>query len=626
MRKFVLLLSVCLMSVVAFGQTPVAPQKLDDSKSLQDGLKTDEQIEAPAGQFQKKSEHDGWYNYSIALDAVNQGATSSRLARIHPDTLLRIFESGETAPTRYHSAGQALDPKSEFFQATEVPMLESWHSFSFDSVQMPYIYTRAKDSFDYVETGENEDTLYNFTVNGDYLDTLAYTMDTTYNKKLTYKFFVNGMSWDSVQYRNDTAYYLNSSGDTLGPIQSWNITYTDGSSDKEVWPAYHLDTTGSQVDTTMLTPDSTEHNESLVYDSTQMDSLFVEVYLNDTSGMPQVDSSFTAWPNFNVHYDTANDVYDTNYLMADGGMKNSMTAYSYEDTLVSERREVVDTMIVQILAGSRGAQPNGLIPAYSIPNEDTLWFATSPINRLNHRVSNPVSETKVALGTEDGSDSTQILTEAVERQLNGGAFVGVAVTFKSGDPSLKSSDTLFDASSGDVVYKSNSIALIQRSHETSIQDPTFNNSIAYYTFDDISQKFSDESDWESTFFYENYYAFRNLPDNNQTPHFNISFHLSANNLSAENPEKKNDKVQSVYPNPATINDNVSVKIETSQREDVSLRLYNAIGKEVKSVPAQTLNKGTHNVELPTNDLKPGVYFLNVNVGGQQETVKLSITQ
>lgn len=646
MRKSILLLAIFSLASFAFvkGQVPNTPEKIQNPQEVPyEDYKNGNEIK----NFSKKDEHgEGWYNYTSALSEANQELTNVALPFLHPDTLSVITGEGERSRVVFHSVGESADPKSEFYQAVDLASYSKFTNFTWDSVRFPYIYERPIDSFTDVETDEVQDTLYRFTVNGEVRDTLSYKVDSTYNKELTYKFFVNGMAWDSVQYVTDTSYYVDTSGnsiDTIGQLSSWVINYTDGSPDKEVWPAYDLDTTGGQVDTLSLTADSTEFNEKMVYDSSAMDSLFVEFYSDDTSGMPQVDSSLTVWRNYNVLYDTAKNQYDTMHLMADTGLKNSMTPYSYLDTISSEEKEVVDTLIIQYFATDQDGGLRG--PIWTTQGGDTLRFMTVDIDRSVHRGggedgAGPLREEKIELTAEDVPEEGEGPIEALgnidhrlfskeagyEFQSDGADefIVGATVTFEPGYP-YHPTDTLVDFSGEDPDYKRNAFRVVRTEFDISAPDPTGNNGFVYASYSNLPQKFNPE---ELNQFERSYYnPFIQSPENeNSTPHHYMDFHFTPDNLSTEDVAGNADKVQSVYPNPATTNEPVTVKFETGQREDVSMKLFNAIGKEVTNVPAQTLNKGTHNLELSTNGLEPGVYFLNVNVGGDQETIKLSITQ
>ena len=79
----------------------------------------------------------------------------------------------------------------------------------------------------------------------------------------------------------------------------------------------------------------------------------------------------------------------------------------------------------------------------------------------------------------------------------------------------------------------------------------------------------------------------------------------------------------VYPNP--MNDAAMVSFQLSDRSNVSLQVINALGQTVISNEFGTMNSGEQSVELNTSSLNPGLYFLNIAVGSELITKKISIT-
>jgi len=86
-----------------------------------------------------------------------------------------------------------------------------------------------------------------------------------------------------------------------------------------------------------------------------------------------------------------------------------------------------------------------------------------------------------------------------------------------------------------------------------------------------------------------------------------------------------------YPNPFEIKDGQSLQTtiayQLNHREDVSLKIYNAIGQELKVLVSGTKSPGKYSVQWNGKDdrghfLPNGIYFYKLKIGNQQKTRKL----
>jgi hypothetical protein len=78
----------------------------------------------------------------------------------------------------------------------------------------------------------------------------------------------------------------------------------------------------------------------------------------------------------------------------------------------------------------------------------------------------------------------------------------------------------------------------------------------------------------------------------------------------------------VYPNPSTGASNVSFYNIKNQHVDLSV--YDVTGKIVKSLIAESLAVGNHNYSFDLSNLDSGVYFYELNTGGQISTKKVTL--
>ena len=90
------------------------------------------------------------------------------------------------------------------------------------------------------------------------------------------------------------------------------------------------------------------------------------------------------------------------------------------------------------------------------------------------------------------------------------------------------------------------------------------------------------------------------------------FDLNATSVSSEAESQVwawNLIVGSVYPNPTGSFSHVSVRVQQSM--PVTVALYNTLGQRIHLVHDGTMGAGTHELNVPTDRLVPGVYYLRV---------------
>lgn len=84
-----------------------------------------------------------------------------------------------------------------------------------------------------------------------------------------------------------------------------------------------------------------------------------------------------------------------------------------------------------------------------------------------------------------------------------------------------------------------------------------------------------------------------------------------------------DKLYPPYPNPAR--DKVTIGFRLSQLDEITLSLYDMKGQQMmKPVQDQPFGVGPHKVEVPTYELSPGLYFVQLQSGRLRMTQKLVI--
>jgi hypothetical protein len=80
-----------------------------------------------------------------------------------------------------------------------------------------------------------------------------------------------------------------------------------------------------------------------------------------------------------------------------------------------------------------------------------------------------------------------------------------------------------------------------------------------------------------------------------------------------------------YPNPARSRATVRFAVPEGAGEDVTLRLYDVLGRQVRTVRAGA-KPGRHTLRLETAGLSSGVYVLRLAAGGAVKTRKLTVVR
>jgi hypothetical protein len=100
--------------------------------------------------------------------------------------------------------------------------------------------------------------------------------------------------------------------------------------------------------------------------------------------------------------------------------------------------------------------------------------------------------------------------------------------------------------------------------------------------------------------------------------------INITNLSVGIDEQAAENSMNVYPNPMT--DNATVSFSLAQAENVNVVLVNALGQVVINTNLGKMSAGDQNYLLNTESLNNGLYFLNLQVGKNTITKKVSISK
>jgi hypothetical protein len=75
-----------------------------------------------------------------------------------------------------------------------------------------------------------------------------------------------------------------------------------------------------------------------------------------------------------------------------------------------------------------------------------------------------------------------------------------------------------------------------------------------------------------------------------------------------------------YPNPAL--DKVTIQFYTSERQKISLTVYDAAGNAVQSIVNEELQQGQHEYVFQRRNRAAGIYFIQLKASGRSFTKKI----
>lgn len=90
----------------------------------------------------------------------------------------------------------------------------------------------------------------------------------------------------------------------------------------------------------------------------------------------------------------------------------------------------------------------------------------------------------------------------------------------------------------------------------------------------------------------------------------IGFRLEAGNMSIAD-ELRAEMKLSLAPNPSR--DETFLQFEMQQPRDVSIDLYDMLGRKVQQIQSATTLVGHQKIRINSSQLKPGIYFIKMNV-------------
>jgi len=326
-------------------------------------------------------------------------------------------------------------------------------------------------------------------------------------------------------------------------------------------------------------------------------------------------------------------------------MLDNTLAYSLDSVSVygfygrnSAKTNIVDTLRLSFIYGNGGstnmpfyyfADDPSDPPPYWLPNYgyDTVRFGAiwhDPVNNVAIKYPNATTTTPSVIVKDIILDVNSLndtdangfnkFSVAVNMNVPARNYVGMTVTFKTGEAYTPYSDTVFVGSvNPNEPFKYNMFRpLFFEQHDGGFPS---------YTPGDWNMghvKYMPESSsWDSLYVPSIAYT---APFNTEFPY--IDFKLSAN-ITSVHDIKNVAEVGNAYPNPAT--GELSIPFATTESANVNIIITNAVGatiatKNVGKINANQSTKATFNVASYAN----GVYFYTVEANGQRTTKRFVV--
>ncbi|MBI3235002.1 MAG: T9SS type A sorting domain-containing protein, partial [Bacteroidetes bacterium] len=87
-----------------------------------------------------------------------------------------------------------------------------------------------------------------------------------------------------------------------------------------------------------------------------------------------------------------------------------------------------------------------------------------------------------------------------------------------------------------------------------------------------------------------------------------------------------NSMNSVYPNPTNGADMITVPFTLAKANTVAINLVDAQGRVVKDINNAKFNEGTNQVQIGTEGLANGLYFVNMNINGSTLSKSVSVVR
>lgn len=98
----------------------------------------------------------------------------------------------------------------------------------------------------------------------------------------------------------------------------------------------------------------------------------------------------------------------------------------------------------------------------------------------------------------------------------------------------------------------------------------------------------------------------------------------ANYVGLENELNSRDISTKVFPNPINKGEEFNLNIEIQETKNVNINVLDITGKKVKTIGSRLLTSGSNDLNVDSDGLETGIYFVNISSGDHSSTVKIIV--
>jgi hypothetical protein len=370
-------------------------------------------------------------------------------------------------------------------------------------------------------------------------------------------------------------------------------------------------------------------------------TMFPDTFVKNLTLDENTNAAVTSWQNF-CSMGAMFDANDDNW--SDPDLAGLRDWYSYEiDSIFLTYgyfrftgADVVDTLIIQVYNESQVTDGSFTTSQsqFGVVGYDQSATAQGGGIGANYSqiIKIPISELDSNQLTVDGTFRPKNLFIALEEPLvvpaNGAC--AVTITYKPGKDYAFGDTLFFDEDLTDFGEKApinrinrfGLLAAVQTPVYTALQSQNNGLFIARWN------RYENPSTLPS-FMHNKYYPNLFGAGNTQFGYYPyIAFKVNAGyDTGIEDNELENGfGLSNVFPNPASINDQMNLTFAINSSERVNITVYDLNGKEVKNITNAVYEQGEHNVTFDATNLNPGMYVYTMTAGNYITSKKFNVVK
>ena len=275
---------------------------------------------------------------------------------------------------------------------------------------------------------------------------------------------------------------------------------------------------------------------------------------------------------------------------------------------------IVDTVLIQLF-NNDGVAELTWNSDQSRTAAPTYRPSTNRSNDFQNEIKIPISESTADFYSTSINSFTGVMAFATGlNETTRNRLTAYTIAFIPG-MSYQFGDTIVNDSSVQGTTKINSFMPLSVRQGTAanpafLTDTTMNHGV----FSFATQRYDNTTRW--------YFPY-NPPGTLERQHIFSAFRLQSNNVSVSDLTREGYGLGNAYPNPVNSNAAVNIPFTLGQGEDVTIEVFDLVGKPVGSVSSK-LAAGEHTEVFSTSGLNSGIYLYTISAGNFTATKKFTV--